>query len=46
MIQWEYTIHRGTTTLEVMNRYGEEGWQIMSIDHKIIIFGRPTVMDM
>ena len=41
MIKWEYIAHRGTTSLEVMNDYGQEGWQIVHIDHKIIIFGRP-----
>ena len=41
MIKWEYTAHRGTTTMEVMNNYGQEGWQIVHIAPKIIIFGRP-----
>ena len=46
MIQWEYEAYRGTTTLEVMNRYGQDGWQIVHIDHKIIIFGRPIQTDL
>ena len=43
---WEYTVRSTNTTVEFLNKLGDEGWELIAACDGILFFKRPNVKGM
>tara|TARA_R110000772_G_scaffold175521_1_gene287256 strand:+ start:580 stop:708 length:129 start_codon:yes stop_codon:yes gene_type:complete len=39
-LKYEYTVIKGDNTMETLNKYGAQGWVLVSFEHKLVIMMR------
>ena len=42
-MKWEYTVRSANTTVEFLNKLGDEGWELIAAGDGILFFKRPNV---